>query len=57
MESRPKEVKEKLNDTVESIDSFANSIIDNNNLYTKNEIELAQLLRMSILFYRTGKKV
>lgn len=52
LEKRPIEVKEKINEVVDSVLAFANRIIDDCGLYTISEFELATHLRMAVIFYR-----
>jgi len=52
LEKRPKEVKEKIDEVVESVLAFANSIIDYLHLHTVSEAELAHHLRLAIIFYK-----
>ena len=47
-------VKEKMDETVDSIMAFSTHIIDNENnrAYTESEIQMAHHLRLAIIFYR-----
>jgi hypothetical protein len=55
MEERNPNVKEKINEVVDSMLHFANCILGEDtsgNRYTMSEIELANHIRIAIIFYR-----
>lgn len=49
---RPPQVKESLNAMIESIFILANTILNKDYLYTQSELELANNLRLAIIFYK-----
>jgi hypothetical protein len=49
---RPDGVQEKINEIVDSMLAFANSIIEDFEMYTVSEAELAHHIRLAIIFYR-----